>query len=73
MLARAGARLDDGDLAAALSELNLLPAPAREAMADWRTRAQRRAEIDRRLDRIREAALADLVRISRAPAGGPRP
>ena len=73
VLARAGARLDDGDLAAALSELNLLPAPAREAMADWRTRAQRRAEIDRRLDRIREAALADLVRISRAPAGGPRP
>ncbi|MGZ8362278.1 MAG: COG4223 family protein [Caulobacteraceae bacterium] len=66
VLARAQAKLDDGDLAVALSELDTLPAAGREAVAPWRNRAMRRLEIDRRVSAIRAAALADLARASNA-------
>jgi hypothetical protein len=60
-LARAERKLNRGDLAGALKELGGLPAPAREAMADWRTGAERRAAIDGRISAIRASALRGLV------------
>jgi hypothetical protein len=42
MLSRAEARLQDGDLAAALDEVKAMDGPAAEAMAAWRARAERR-------------------------------
>ncbi len=67
ILARAQRKVDDGDLQGALSELSALPPSGRDAMADWRARAERRAEIDRRLASIRASALADLARASQDP------
>jgi hypothetical protein len=60
ILARAESRLDEGDLEGALAELDALSAPAREALAGWRVRAERRAEVDRRLANIRETAMRAL-------------
>ncbi len=51
-LSRAEARLGDGDLEAALSELEALPPEGREAMSDWISRARTRLDA--------QSALADL-------------
>ncbi len=42
VLSRAEASLTQGDLAAALSQIDTLPEPGKAAMADWRTKAQQR-------------------------------
>ena len=60
VLARAEQLVADGDIDAALAALDALPPRAREAMATWRARASRRAEIDRAVAAIRAQALADL-------------
>jgi hypothetical protein len=67
VLARAERQIEDGDLDAALRTLDGLPAPSREAVAAWRARAERRAEIDRRVAAIRAEALRTLAE----PAGTP--
>ena len=43
ILSRAEARIDEGDVAAALAEIEALPEPAREGMAPWIARAEARA------------------------------
>lgn len=60
ILARAEGMIADGDLAGAFAELDKLPEGAREVLAPWRARAQRRLEVDRRVSAIRAAALQDL-------------
>ncbi len=70
VLARAERRVDAGDLSGAIGELSGLPPAGQDAMAAWRVRAQRRAEIDRRVAAVRAAALADLGRMSREGTGG---
>src|SRR5690606_369785 len=62
VLARAERLVEDGDLDQALRTLAALPPPAREALAPWLARAERRAEIDRRVAALRAKALADLAR-----------
>ena len=62
ILARAEARIDDGDMEGALKDLSKLPPAAQEAMAPWRQGLERRAEIDRRISAIRALALHDLSR-----------
>lgn len=42
VLSRAEASLTQGDLAAALAQLDALPEPGKAAMADWRTKAEQR-------------------------------
>ncbi|MEC9310797.1 MAG: hypothetical protein VYA97_03480, partial [Pseudomonadota bacterium] len=44
VLSRAQATLDSGDVAAALSELDALPAAGQAEMADWRATAQARVD-----------------------------
>ena len=65
VLARAGRRVDDGDLEGALAELAVLPPAGQDALAGWRTRAGKRLEIDRRLASLRLQALAQLSRAER--------
>ncbi len=60
VLARGQRDVDNGDLSGAIGELNALPPAGQDAVAAWRARAQRRAEIDRRVAAIRGAALAAL-------------
>ena len=71
ILARAGRKVDDGDLSGALAELNALPPSGKDAVAAWRARAEKRVEIDRRVDAVRAAALAELTRAA-ADEGSPR-
>jgi hypothetical protein len=72
LLARAEARLGAGDLDGALDQLAALPQPARDAMARWLNRAERRAAIDRHVVAIRAQALQELAIVARAPtAPGP--
>jgi len=61
LLARAEMQVDDGDLDRALRTLDRLPPTAREAMALWRARAERRAEIDRNAQALRARALQALA------------
>jgi hypothetical protein len=61
VLARAERQVADGDLDRALRTLDRLPAPARDAMAPWRGRAERRAEIDRNASALRARALSTLA------------
>jgi hypothetical protein len=68
VLARAGKRVEDGDISGALSELGALPPAGRQAMAAWRTGAERRVEIDRRIAAVRGAALSELTRAVRETA-----
>ena len=68
ILARAERDVNDGDLAAALAELKMLSPAGQEAMAGWRTGAQRRLEVDRRVAAIRAVSLANLVRAAGEPA-----
>ncbi|MEP6967313.1 MAG: hypothetical protein ABI906_04475 [Pseudomonadota bacterium] len=66
-LARAERAAADGDLEGALAVLDSLPPSARDGLGDWREKARRRVQIDRRLASLRDSALADL-----AAAQGPR-
>ena len=61
LLARAERQVDDGDLDRALHTLDRLPAGARDALAPWRARAERRAEIDRNAMALRARALQTLA------------
>jgi len=61
LLARAEGLVEDGDFDGALRTLDTLPPAAREAMAPWRARAERRAEIDRQVGALRAHALRDLA------------
>lgn len=69
VLARAERQVADGDVDAALKTLDDLPPAGREAIAAWRARAERRAEIDRRIAAIRAQALEDLSTLARAEQG----
>jgi len=71
-LARAEQFTADGDLDQALRTLDALPAGGREALAPWRARAERRAEIDRRVEALRDQALQELARIARPGPGAAR-
>jgi len=66
LLARAERQVEDGDVERALRTLNQLPPAAREAMAPWRIRAERRAEIDRQAAALRTRALHALSQASGA-------
>ena len=68
VLARAERQVEDGDLDRALSTLDRLPEKPRAAMADWRTRAERRAEIDRAAAALRAQALQAMTAGSRSGA-----
>jgi len=61
LLARAEREAEDGDLDRALRTLDRLPPNAREAIAPWRGRAERRAEIDRNAQALRAGALQALA------------
>jgi len=68
ILARAEALVEEGDLAKAFAELDKLPPGAREALAPWRTKAQRRLDVDRHVSAIRAQALRELaLSAGRAP------
>ncbi|THD74460.1 MAG: hypothetical protein E7812_19270 [Phenylobacterium sp.] len=67
-IARAERAVEDGDLDRAFTALDKLPPAAREAMAPWRVRAERRAEIDRYAAALRARALADLAAAGRGGA-----
>lgn len=60
VLARAEAKLNEGDVEGALDDLETLPPATRDALGAWRSRAERRAEIDRRLSNVTEASLLSL-------------
>ena len=60
--------MDDGDLDRALRTLDRLPPTARDAMAPWRNRAERRAEIDRNVSALRARALQTLASEARGGA-----
>ena len=68
VLARAERRVAQGDIEAALRILKALPSGGQAATADWRERAQRRVEIERRISALRTAALRDLAEAERGTA-----
>lgn len=70
VLARAERQVEDGDLVAALATLEPLPPGARDALAPWRERAERRAKIDRSIAAIRAQALEQLSHLARGGAAG---
>jgi hypothetical protein len=61
VLARAERQVEDGDLDQALRTLDRLTPRARDALAAWRSRAERRAEIDRNAAALRANALKALA------------
>jgi hypothetical protein len=61
VLAGAERQVEDGDLDHALRTLDRLPPKAHEAIADWRGRAERRADIDRNAAALRARALQALA------------
>jgi hypothetical protein len=61
ILARAGTALSQGDLAAAIKEVEALPAPARDAFAGWLDDARARASANATLNTLESAVLASLV------------
>jgi hypothetical protein len=68
LLARAERQVGDGDLDRALRTIDHLPPSARDAMAPWRGRAERRAEIDRNAMALRSRALQTLANEARGGA-----
>ncbi|MFI4936623.1 MAG: COG4223 family protein [Caulobacterales bacterium] len=60
-LAKAEQQADAGDLEGAVGSLQRLSVQAREPLKDWIDAAQRRIEIDRRIEALRAQALADLT------------
>ena len=72
LLARAERQVEDGDLDHALRTLDRLPTGARDVIGGWRSRAERRAEIDRNAAALRARALRALAGAqgpTAAPAG----
>jgi hypothetical protein len=61
ILARAGTALSQGDLVAAIKEVEALPAPARDAFAGWLDDARARASANATLNTLESAVLASLV------------
>lgn len=66
-IARAEMAVAQGDLAAALAELEGLPADAAAAVADWRADAEARLLADRALARLRDRVLAGLTQPAAKP------
>jgi hypothetical protein len=66
VLARAEAQAAAGRLEGAVAELRGLPPPVRAPLDDWIAAAERRIEIDQRIEAIRAQALADLVQTNEA-------
>ena len=60
-LAQAEAQAADGDLEGAMQRVDSLPPTARDALATWRAKAQRRVEIDRHVANLRAQALGGLT------------
>ncbi len=60
IIARAEMRLGEGELAIALNELRKLPAPAKEAMAVWRVRAEERLSAEQNIDQLKNRLLRDV-------------
>jgi hypothetical protein len=67
-LSRAEAALAQGDLAAAIKEIESLPGPDRDAFAGWLDDAHARASVKDTLNRLENVVLASL-----APAPQVRP
>jgi len=59
ILSRAEARLENGDLTAALTQLDALDGPAAEAFAPWLAAARRRANVDAAIDALGATLLRD--------------
>ena len=70
-IARAEMAVARGDLAAALAELEELPADAAAALADWQADAEARLLADRALARLRDRVLAGLTPAAAQPAAKP--
>ncbi|MCH2396098.1 uroporphyrinogen-III synthase [Oceanibaculum sp.] len=66
-IARAEAAVSAGDLAAAIAELDGLPADAAAVVADWRADAEARLAADRALTRLRDHLLAGLAQPAAKP------
>jgi hypothetical protein len=60
VLARAEAALQQGDLAAAIKEIETLPAPSRDAFAGWLDDARARASANDTLSKLESTVLASL-------------
>jgi hypothetical protein len=60
VLARAAEALKQGDLAAAIKEVEALPAPNRDAFAGWLDDARARASVNDTLTTLESAVLASL-------------
>ena len=66
-LARAEARLNAGDVAAAVGELSALPAgPIADAAAPWLARARARLDAEAAIASLQDAALAAFVKTAGA-------
>jgi hypothetical protein len=61
VVARAEHRLQAGDLAGALAELDALDGPAAEAVAGWRARAEARLSVETAFSALRARAIARLM------------
>ncbi|MFC3080147.1 COG4223 family protein [Phenylobacterium terrae] len=70
LIARAERQLEDGQVDRAVRTLYGLPSAGREALGPWLARAERRAEIDRRVAALRAQALAQLAAAARPPPAG---
>jgi hypothetical protein len=60
VMARAEAALQQGDLTAAIKEIEAMPAPSRDAFADWLEDARTRASANDTLTKLESAVLASL-------------
>jgi hypothetical protein len=60
VLARAATHLKQGDVAAAVKEVDALPAPARDAFAGWLEDAHARISADATLSTLQSAVLASM-------------
>jgi hypothetical protein len=60
VVARAEAALNQGDLAAAIKEVETLPAPSRDAFAGWLDEARARASANDTLSKLESTVLASL-------------
>lgn len=68
ILAKAEIQVEEGDIVAALATLDNLSPSGRAALAPWRLRAERRADIDRRIAQVRALALEDMAGLARRGA-----
>jgi hypothetical protein len=62
-LSRIETMVREGDLEGASAQIDQLPGAARDQLARWRQRADRRIEVDRRIAAIRAEALSALQRV----------